>query len=546
MNSDNETAADRIELGLFASRMAALCEEMGAVLGRVAFSPNIRDRLDYSCAAFDRDGALLGQATHIPVHLGSMAHAMGGLAASRDWAQGDMLVLNDPFQGGTHLPDITLIAPAFVDGELIGFCANRAHHADIGAEAPGSMPVSTRLEQEGLLIPPTLVREGGAWVAPVLEGLLGQLRDGEAARGDFSAQAAANRLGVERMETLAAGLGPDRFHDRCAALQAYAGRLARAAFVDLPRGRFTFTDHLDDDGAGTQDIPITVTLDLGEDAIRVDFTGTAPQVAGNLNCPLPVTVAAVTYVFRCLMPPQVPACAGALGAFAVIAPEGCLVNARPPAAVAAGNVETSMRIVDAVCGALAQALPERIPAASQGSMNNLALGRLGPGGWDYYETIAGGMGGGPAAPGAHARHSHMTNTLNTPVEVLERHYPLRVERYALRRGSGGEGRWRGGDGVVREYRFLEPASLSVIAERRRNAPWGLAGGGPGRLGRHALDGVELPPKCQREVASGQVLTVETPGGGGFGAPLPGRRGLAGTGSGVGDGDATGETASDHS
>jgi len=517
------TAAERIELGLFSSRVAALCEEMGALLGRTAFSPNIRDRLDYSCAAFDRHGDLLGQATHIPVHLGSMAHAMTDLAASRDWAPGDMLVLNDPYRGGTHLPDITLVAPAFHDGALVGFCANRAHHADIGAEAPGSMPVSTRLDQEGLLIPPTLIMRAGRWREDVLADLLDALRDGEAARGDFSAQGAANRLGVQRLEALARGLGRAGFTARCSDLQDYGERLARAAFADLPAGRHEFVDRLDDDGAGTEDIPIAVAVQKDSETVTVDFDGTAPQVPGNLNCPLPVTVAAVTYVFRCLMPDQVPACAGAMRAFRVTAPAGCLVNARSPAAVAAGNVETSMRVVDTVCGALAKMLPERVPAASQGTMNNLAMGRLGPGGWDYYETLAGGMGASANADGAHARHSHMTNTLNTPVEVLERHYPLRVVRYALRRNSGGDGRHRGGDGVVRAYRFLAPASLSLIGERRVRGPWGLAGGASGAPGRATLDGEPLPAKCQRAVDEGQVLVVETPGGGGHGTPSPGAR-----------------------
>ena len=511
-------AATRIELGLFASRVAALCEEMGALLGRTAFSPNIRDRLDYSCAAFDASGDLLGQATHIPVHLGSMAHAMGPLAGSRDWAPGDLLAVNDPFRGGTHLPDITLIAPAFVNERLVGFCANRAHHADIGAEAPGSMPVSTRLEQEGVLIPPTLIADRDGWLQDVLHGLLSRLRDGQAALGDFSAQAAANRLGVRRLEALAESAGPNRFQAQVDALQAYGERLARDTLAALPQGTFTFEDYLDDDGAGTTDIPITVSLTIdGSGGVRVAFDGSAPQVPGNLNCPLPVTVAAVTYVFRCLMPPQVPACAGAFRPLQITAPPGSLVNARPPAAVAAGNVETSMRIVDAVCGALAQALPERIPAASQGTMNNLALGRLGADGWDYYETLAGGMGAGPRLPGAAARHSHMTNTLNTPVEVLERHYPLRIERYALRPDSGGTGRLAGGDGVQRVFRFLEDAALSVIGERRRHAPWGLRGGQPGRRGRCMLDGETLPPKCERTVRAGQRLEVLTPGGGGFGA-----------------------------
>jgi N-methylhydantoinase B len=513
-------ARERIELGLFASRVAALCEEMGALLGRTAFSPNIRDRLDYSCAAFDARGALLGQATHIPVHLGSMAHAMGDLAASRRWAPGDMLVLNDPYQGGTHLPDITLIAPAFEDGELVGFAANRAHHADIGADAPGSMPLSRHIDEEGLRIPPTLLMRDGKWLEPVLGDMLGQLRDGAAALGDFSAQAAANRLGVLRLEALAQASGRIGFEAHCTGLQDYAERLARAAFSDLPAGSHRFCDLLDNDGAGSEDIAIEVEIrfagEAGQGDVEISFEGTAAQVPGNLNCPMPVTVAAVFYVFRCLLPPQVPACAGAMRPFHISAPAGCLVNAQYPAAVTAGNVETSMRIVDAVCGALAGVMPGRIPAASQGTMNNLAMGCSGAAGWDYYETLAGGMGGGPRGPGSDARHSHMTNTLNTPVEVLERHYPLRIERYALRRQSGGAGLHAGGAGIVRHYRFLEPASLSIIAERRRHGPWGLQGGAAGEPGRQRLDGTALPGKVSREVAAGQLLEIETPGGGGWG------------------------------
>lgn len=510
------TAESRIELGLFASRVAALCEEMGAVLGRSAFSPNIRDRLDYSCAAFDAQGALLGQATHIPVHLGSMAHAMTGLAACREWAPGDMLAVNDPFQGGTHLPDITLIAPAFLDDSLIGFAANRAHHADIGAEAPGSMPLSTHIDQEGLRIPPTLVMRDGQWIRPVLDGLLGQLRDGEAAFGDFSAQAAASQLGVARLEAVAQRSGVAGFQASCSALQDYAERLARAAVAELRPGRYGFRDQLDNDGAGRENIPIVVQLEVGSDQITVDFSGTAAQVPGNLNCPFPVTVAAVFYVFRCLLPAQIPSCAGAMWPLIIQAPEGCLVNARSPAAVTAGNVETSMRIVDVVLGALADAAPGRIPAASQGTMNNLAVGRLGKDGWDYYETLAGGMGAGPNGPGLSGRHSHMTNTLNTPIEVLERHYPMRVECYSLRRHSGGDGQYPGGDGIKRAYRFLEPATLSIISERRLFAPWGLAGGAPAVVGCQRLDGVELAPKVSLEVEAGQLLEIETPGGGGWG------------------------------
>jgi N-methylhydantoinase B len=485
-------------------------------LGRTAFSPNIRDRKDYSCALFDARGELLGQATHIPVHLGSMAHAMTSLVAAREWVTGDILILNDPFQGGTHLPDITLIAPVFIAANMIGFVANRAHHADIGADAPGSMPVSRSIGEEGLLIPPTLLAQDDRLIPAVLDGLLAQLRDGQAAMGDFNAQVAAVRLGVRRMQALAEKDGPGAFADFADDLQGYGERLAAASLAQLPQGECRFTDYLDDDGFGSADIAIAVRLQIDASGVIVDFEGTATQVEGNLNCPLAVTAAAVFYVFRCLMPPQVPACAGAMRGVRLLAPPGSLVNAQYPAAVAAGNVETSMRIVDAICGALASVLPQRIPAAGQGTMNNLAMGRAGVGGWDYYETLAGGHGAAQGHDGLSARHSHMTNTLNTPVEVLERHYPLRIERYALRRGSGGAGQWRGGDGIVRDYRFLADADLAILSERRVRAPWGLAGGATGMPGRNLLDGKALGGKVELAVKAGQLLSIETPGGGGWG------------------------------
>ena len=507
---------DPVELSLFASRVSAICEEMGAMLGRVAFSPNIRDRLDYSCALFDPQGRLLGQATHIPVHLGSMAYAMHDLVRSIPWNPGDMVILNDPFNGGTHLPDVTFVAPVFHGDNLAGFCANRAHHADIGSEAPGSMPVTTKLEEEGLLISPVKIIEGGEIRAEVLDGLLGRLRDGEAARGDFSAQVAANRLGVKRLLALIEPLGMEDFLVRSTQLQDYAERLASASLARLPHGCFEFEDRLDDDGAGTRDITLRVKLDICPHGVRVDFKGTSPQVPGNLNCPLSVTAAAVFYVFRCLMPDQVPACEGAMRSILIVAPTASLVNALHPAAVAAGNVETSMRIVDLVTGALAKALPDEVPAAGQGTMNNLCMGRLGQGGWDYYETLAGGHGAGPNWHGLSARHSHMTNTLNTPIEVLERHYPLRILLYARRSDSGGTGVFRGGDGIVREYEFLADADVSILSERRSHAPWGLNGGGDGLPGVNLLDGEELGGKCQLTARKGQVLTVKTPGGGGYG------------------------------
>ncbi len=494
------------------------------MLGRVSFSPNIRDRLDYSCALFDAAGRLLGQATHIPVHLGSMAFAMQGLVDALDWAPGQTVMLNDPYRGGTHLPDVTFIAPVFAGAGRIGFVANRAHHADIGADTPGSMPLSTTLAEEGVVIPPTVVRRDGAWVREAMEPILDRLRDRAASEGDFSAQVAANRVGRQRLETLVQSLGRDCFERLSLDLQAYGRRLARASLRDLPDGRYRFTDLLDDAGQGATDIPIRVCLEVDDGRVRVDFSGTADQVGGNLNCPLPVTAAAVFYVFRCLMPEQVPACHGALADISIEAPEGSLVNARAPAAVTAGNVETSTRIVDVVCGALAQAAPDRVPAASQGTMNNLAIGARGADGWDYYETLAGGNGASADADGRSARHSHMTNTLNTPVEVLERHYPMRIDRYAVRPGSGGKGRFRGGDGVERAYRFLADGELTILSERRRRGPWGLNGGGDGRPGMNRLDEESLGAKVHCAFRAGQVLLIATPGGGGNGAEATSRSG----------------------
>ena len=505
-----------VELGLFSSRIAAICEEMGALLGRVAFSPNIRDRLDYSCALFSRRGHLLGQATHIPVHLGSMAYAMVDLVESREWHAGDMLILNDPYRGGTHLPDITLVAPVFADGELMGFAANRAHHADIGSDAPGSMPVSRSLDEEGILITPALLMTKGETDEGFLQAILSKLTSPETSRGAFNAQIAANLLGAERLQDLVDASGKGEFEQLENDLQSWAHSLVSQSLASIPNGCYQFEDYLDDDGHGQTRIPIRVSVSVSETGVKVDFSGTAEQVEGNLNCPMPVTAAAVFYVFRCLMPAHTPACHGALQGVEISAPRGCLANAEYPAAVAAGNVETSSRIVDVVCGALAQALPQQIPAASQGTMNNLAMGRRGERGWDYYETLAGGMGASSNGDGRSARHSHMTNTLNTPVEVLELNYPLRIMRYAIRRGSGGVGEYRGGDGIEREYLFLEDAEVSLLTERREYPPWGLAGGEAGLSGRNELNGQRIPGKTQFSATAGQTLTIRTPGGGGYG------------------------------
>lgn len=508
---------DAIELSLFSSRIEAVCEEMGAVLRRTAFSPNIKDRLDFSCAVFDASGQLCAQAAHIPVHLGSMAYAMRDIVGNMEWTDGDMVVVNDPFLGGTHLPDVTVIAPLFVENQLLGFIANRAHHADIGGHSPGSMPISRHLEEEGVVIPPSYLVQGGVLNEALLGQILGATGNSLELHGDFAAQMSANRSGVARLGQLIRDMGNSAYVEALQALNDYAERLARDALADIPDGRYRFSDRLDDDGLGNTDLEIVATVQVDHGAIEVDFEGTSGQTAGNVNCPLSVAAAGVYYVFRCLMPEQTPACAGAFRPIVISAPKGCLLNAERPAAVAAGNVETSSRVVDVICGALAQALPESIPAASHGSMNNLAMGARSDGvRWDYYETMGGGMGAGATGGGLSALQTHMTNTLNTPVEVLEMNYPLRVRRYSLRRGSGGAGVRPGGDGLIREFEFLAPAQVTLLTERRCHAPWGLAGGAPGAVGENRLNGELLPGKTSIVVKAGDRLNVATPGGGGWG------------------------------
>lgn len=514
-----------VQLSVFANRLAGLCEEMGAVLRRSALSPNIKDRLDFSCAVFDAEGELCAQAAHIPVHLGSMAYAMRDLVRGRDWQPDALLVVNDPYLGGTHLPDVTVVAPVFAGAhQLVAFAVTRAHHANIGASAPGSMPVSRTLEEEGLVIAPAWLARDGQWNETLMAALAGLPDEGARASAflasprlaDFIAQASACRTGARRLQQLLEERGVSWFAEGVAALNSYAERRARTVLEGLPRGRWQFSDVMDDDGQGTADISITATLSIDDSGVSVDFAGTSAQVPGNINCPLSVAAAAVYYVFRCLMPADMPACAGTFRPISLSAPAGCLLNARRPAAVAAGNVETSSRVVDVVMGALAQAMPGQLAAASQGTMNNVAMGRAGAGGWDYYETMGGGMGAHAAGPGLSAVQTHMTNTLNTPIESLEQHYPLRVWRYAVRRGSGGAGRYPGGDGLVRELEFLAPASWTLLTDRRRHAPWGLAGGQPGLPGGNWLNGERLAGKCHGEAVAGDRLLIETPGGGGFG------------------------------
>lgn len=507
-----------IELSIFTRKIDAVCEEMGAQLQLAAFSPNIRDRFDFSCAVFDTQGSLCAQAAHIPVHLGSMAFAMQQIVAETTWKQGDFVAVNDPYLGGTHLPDVTVICPIFIQDELLGFVANRAHHADIGAETPGSMPISNNLAQEGMVIPPTRIGANAEIDQEKINSLFEGVRNLRDTLGDMAAQCSANQLGIQRIQELVEILGKEKFSQSLHELNQYGERIARAMIAKIPNGEYLFTDYMDDDGQGNCDIPICVTLHVDDESVEVDFAGTANQVAGNINCPLSVTAAAVFYVFRCLMPKETPACAGSFSPIKLNVPAASLLNANRPAAVAAGNVETSSRVVDVVLGALEQVLPDKISACSQGTMNNLALGSSTGKTWGYYETIAGGMGASKNSPGLSAVQSHMTNTQNTPAEVLEINYPLRVKRYAVRYGSGGKGLHQGGDGLIREFEFLHSATFTILSERRRHPPWGLYGGADAQLGKNSLNDVALPAKVQRNVKKGDCLRIETPGGGGWGKP----------------------------
>jgi N-methylhydantoinase B len=508
-----------VELSIFANRIEAVCDEMGAALQRAAFSPNIRDRLDYSCAVFDANGELCAQAAHIPVHLGSMAYAMRGIVGGVDWQDGDMVILNDPYMGGTHLPDVTVIAPVFIDNKVLGFVANRAHHADIGAERPGSMPLSTSLQQEGLVIQPLKLVEHYLINEAQMNRLMASMRNPAESKGDFSAQIAANRRGHTRLSELIQQMGVQQYIHALAALNNYAEQLAISCFNEIPDGKYHFSDVLDDDGLGETDIEIEACIIVKQGKVVVDFNGSSKQVRGNVNCPISVTAAAVYYVFRCLLPAQAPACAGSFRTISIVAARGSLLNAVFPAAVAAGNVETSTRIVDVMLGALAQAIPEKIPAASHGSMNNLAMGSSADEAgqaWDYYETIGGGMGASSVADGVDAVQTHMTNTLNTPIESLEMTFPLRINRYQIRKDSGGNGAQKGGSGIVREFEFLQPANATLLTERRTHAPWGLNGADNGMSGRNLLNQKVIKAKQNFSLQPGDILTIETAGGGGWG------------------------------
>ncbi|HQZ89639.1 MAG TPA: hydantoinase B/oxoprolinase family protein [Thermomicrobiales bacterium] len=531
MSSQPEApVVDPVSLEIFRSALTAIAEEMGAVLTRSSYSPNIKERRDFSCALFDRHGRLVAQAAHIPVHLGSMPDSVAAaLAEFERFLPGDVIALNDPFLGGTHLPDITLISPLFVrqSGErvLAGFAANRAHHADIGGISAGSMPIATEIYQEGIIIPPIKLWEAGEPNQAALRLLLRNVRTPDERRGDLTAQVAANRTAARRVQELVERAGLATLNAHIDALIDYGERITRATIEQIPDGVFTFTDYLDDDGVSTEPIAICATVTVRGGEMTVDFTGTAPESRGSINAVAAVAKSASYYVVRCLMPEDAPSNHGTFAPVTVIAPAGTVVNARPPRPVAGGNVETSQRITDVIFGALAQALPDIIPAASQGTMNNVTAGGTDPRTgqpFAYYETMGGGMGARPGLDGLSGVHVHMSNTLNTPVEAFEFAYPMRITEYRLRDGSGGAGAARGGDGLVREIAFETLTEVTLLTERRRIAPWGLQGGEPGERGANVLlrDGVEepLPGKVRFMAEPGDRLSIRSPGGGGWGRP----------------------------
>ena len=504
---------DTLELTVMGHAFAMIAEEMGSVLVRGALSPNIRERRDASAALFDADGRMIAQAAHIPVHLGAMPESVRAVRAA-DPSPGDVFILNDPYRGGSHLPDLTLVEAIDVGGSLGGFAAVRAHHADVGGMTPGSMPRgATELVQEGIIIPPIRIARGAVEEHAVLDLILANVRTPIERRGDLRAQRAACRAGADGWRSLIAREGNERIERASSALLDYTERRVRARLRALDGLHGRAEDVLEGDGVDERDIRVVVDVTIRDGTFAIDFAGTAPQVRGNVNCPIAVARAAALFVVRTLVDDDVPTNEGIARAISIRAEEGSAVNARWPAAVAAGNVEMSQRITDTLFAALADAgIP--VPAQGQGTMNNVTFGGDG---WTFYETLGGGQGASARGEGPSGVHVGMSNTRNTPIESLEVTYPLRIDRYAVRRGSGGVGAHRGGDGVVRAYRALAPCVVTLLTERRRHAPRGAAGGGNGAVGRNLLNGRELPAKCAIAMQPGDVLTIETPGGGGWGA-----------------------------
>jgi N-methylhydantoinase B/oxoprolinase/acetone carboxylase alpha subunit len=516
---------DAIELELFRHLLASVSEEMGIVLRKTAFSANIKERRDYSCAIYNAAGEAVAMGDHMPVHLGAMPESVRQVRASFLLEPGDVAIVNDPFRGGTHLPDITAVSAVFLPEEKAPrfFLANRAHHADVGGMSPGSMPLAREIYQEGIRIPPVLLVRHGEMDRPLLSLILANVRTPAEREGDLLAQLMSLERGRQRLLEMTRRYTIARLESGMDALCDYSERMMRASLRKLPDGDYRFEDFLDDDGAGGPPQRISVAVGILGDQALVDFTGTAPQAPGPVNANHAITVAAITYVFRCLIQEEVPFTAGLMRPIQIINPEGTLTNALPPAAMAAGNVETSQRITDVLLGALAQAAPQRIPAASSGTMNNLSFGGHDPfrnKPFAYYETIAGGMGASPQAAGHDAVHTHMTNSLNTPVEAFEHQFPVRIAGYRIRNGSAGAGEKKGGDGIIREYEFLAGAEVTILSDRRSRGPYGLHGGQPGKPGRNRLvtgrRSSLLPGKTRLQVNPGDRLVIETPGGGGWG------------------------------
>ncbi len=549
----NDRKVDPVELAIFKSLYSSVADEMGVVLRRSAFSVNIKERRDYSCAVFDRHGVLIAQGDHMPVHLGSMPMSVRAALEATPIVPGDVVVLNDPYAGGTHLPDATMVSGVFESesnrrtGEPenrrkstrkrtpvrrfihspvpMFYVANRAHHSDIGGAHAGSMGASTEIYQEGLRIPPIRLMRAGEIDRDVLRLIVQNVRSPTEREGDLTAQLGAMRVGERRLREIVARYGFARADFYARALVEYAAETMRRTLDKIPDGVYTAEDFLDDDGESDKPVRIAVRIKIRGSRARIDFTGSSPQVRGAVNAVEAITVSAVYYVFRCLVADEVPASAGILQPLEINAPQGTIVNATPPAPVAGGNVETSQRIVDVLLAALQRAAPDLIPAASQGTMNNLSFGGIDPGtgeNFAYYETIAGGMGARPQAAGLSGIHTHMTNSLNTPTEALEFSFPVRIRRYSLRSGSGGKGRFAGGEGIVREIEFLTDARVSMLSDRRRFAPYGLRGGRPGRPGRTQLisggTARSLPGKFSIWLKAGDRIRVESPGGGGYGFP----------------------------
>lgn len=524
---------DPIEFEIFKNLFVSIAEEMGVTLCRTGFSPNIKERLDYSCALYDADGQTIAQGDHLPVHLGAMPLSVRAAIDHVAMAPGDTVILNDPFRGGTHLPDITLVTPIFLkptSKQPAFYVANRAHHSDVGGMSPGSMPLAREVFQEGLIIPPVRLVKRGQIDRELLAIILANVRTPDEREGDLTAQIAANRTGEARLLGIVQRYGYNRVARYAALTQDYAERILRATITQIPDGTYTFADALDNDGFSDTPIHIRCAITIANDTATIDFTGSGPQTSGGVNANLAITLSASLYAFRCLVTEDVLYNAGIARPITVIAPAGSIVNCTHPSAVAGGNVETSQRITDVVLGALSRALPGIIPAASQGTMNNVTLGGHDPRTgkpFAYYETAGGGMGGRNGLPGLSGIHTHMSNTRNTPVEAFEQAFPLRIRQYALRPNSGGAGKYPGGNGLIREYEALTAANAPILAtvlsDRRNSQPYGVQGGSPGASGRNQIlraDGTieTLPAKARIELHPGDRLRIETPGGGGYGAP----------------------------